>query len=325
MSQPFINNPHDKFFKETFCHIELVRSFIKTYLQPRINFQINLNKLQLFQNDSVDSSLKESFSDIVYKAEIIPEKIPVYLLFEHKSYPDSQIGIQIEKYIHMLKENLIKSHSGNVFYVIPIIVYNGERNFDFSTYLSSDTELNVHTDSKYAESLSYEFFDVSHMPDNQIRGSAFLRTVFFAMKYVHTPQIMNKLDEIYVLFKDLSEKEDVKSFLDTFLLYVQNAVPQNLIEQSAKKIKSWERIGNMSEVSKVFQSLRDEGWKKGMKEGEKKGKIEGEIEGKMKGKIEDAQRMLQKGMSKELIQEVTGLPFEKIVVLEKSIEKTKNC
>lgn len=332
MNQPIINNPHDKFFKEAFSHIELVRSFIKTYLQPRIDFQINLNELHLFQNDSVDSSLKESFSDIVYKTEIIPEKIPVYLMFEHKSYPDSQIGIQIEKYIHMLKENLIKSHSGNVFYVIPIIIYNGERSFVLSTYLSSDSELNVHTDSKYEESLNYEFFDVSHMPDNQIRGSAFLRIVFFAMKYVHSPQILNKLDEIYVLFKDLSEKVDVKSFLDTFSLYVQNVAPQNLIEQSVAKIKSWERRENMSEVSRVFQSIRDEGWKKGMKEGETKGKMEGEIEGKMEGeiegkiegKIEDARRMLQKGMCKELVLEITGLPFEKIVELEKNIEKTKN-
>ncbi|NLL13480.1 MAG: Rpn family recombination-promoting nuclease/putative transposase [Fibrobacter sp.] len=324
MNQPIINNPHDKFFKEAFSHIELVKSFIKTYLQPRINFQINLDELQLFQNDSVDSSLKESFSDIVYKTEIIPEKIPVYLLFEHKSYPDSQIGIQMEKYRHMLIENLIKSHSGNVFFVIPIIIYNGERICDFSTYLSSYSELNVRIDSKYEESLNCEFFDVSHIPDNQIRGSAFLRIVFFAMKYVHSPQILNKLDEICVLFKEMSKKVDVKNFFDTFSLYVQNAAPKNLIEQSVKKIKSWERRKNMPEVSRVFQSIRDEGWRKGMEEGETKGKKEGKIEGKIEGKLEDAQRMLQKGMSKELILEITGLPFEKIVELEKSIEKNEN-
>ncbi len=130
------------------------------------------------------------------------------------------------------------------------------------------------------------------------------------MKYVHTPQILNKLDEISVFFKELPKEVDVYSFLGTFSLYIESAAPQNLIEQSLRKIKSWERRENMPEVSKVFQSLRDEGWKKGKKEGK--------LEGKIEGKIEVAQLMLQKGMSKELVLEITGLPFEKIVELEKT-------
>jgi predicted transposase/invertase (TIGR01784 family) len=69
----------------------------------------------------------------------------------------------------------------------------------------------------------------------------------------------------------------------------------------------------MPEISKTFQRLRDEG--------RVEGKREGKMEGKIEGKIEDAQKMIHKGMSKELIQEITGLSFEKIIELENKITK----
>jgi predicted transposase/invertase (TIGR01784 family) len=163
MDQHFIHNPHDRFFKEAFSHIEVVRSFVETYLQPRIEFQINLNNLQLYQNDSVDSSLKEAFADLIYKTETVQEKKPVYLLFEHKRTPDPHVDTQIENYEHMLKQNLIRSYSGNYVYIIPIIIYNGERNCNL-TYNNK-----ISSSSIYAFSLRSEFFDVSHMPDDQIR------------------------------------------------------------------------------------------------------------------------------------------------------------
>lgn len=110
MNQPPIHKPHDKFFKEAFSRIEVARSFIESYLLKRLQFQINLDALQLFQNDSVDSTLGEYYSDIIYKSEIIPSKTPIYLLFEHKSFPDPQTGTQIENYIHILRDQLTKSY-----------------------------------------------------------------------------------------------------------------------------------------------------------------------------------------------------------------------
>lgn len=76
----------------------------------------------------------------------------------------------------------------------------------------------------------------------------------------------------------------------------------------------------MPEVSELFQMLKNEGHEEGIKEGIKRGIEEGKIEGKNEGKIEDAHRMLQKGMSKKLIQEITGLPAEKIDELEKNMK-----
>ena len=65
MDQPLIHNPHDKFFKEAFSHID-GKEFVETS-SVSYPFRISLNNFQLYQNDSVDSSLKEAFSDLIYK------------------------------------------------------------------------------------------------------------------------------------------------------------------------------------------------------------------------------------------------------------------
>ena len=263
MDQPLIHNPHDKFFKEAFSHIDVVRSFVETYLQSRVHFRINLNNFQLYQNDSVDSSLKEAFSDLIYKTETIPEKVPVYLLFEHKRTLDPHADTQIKNYELMLRQNLLRSHSVDSAYIIPIIIYNGERNCN----LSCDNKLISYT--KYSRDFSCEFFDVSHMPDDQIRGSAFLRIVFLALKYVPGEQILNKLDDFAVLFKEMPEGI-IEIYLNTFSHYVESAAPKNIRHQLVERIRSWERRMDMPEVSELFQRLKNEGREEGVKEGIKR-------------------------------------------------------
>lgn len=42
-----INNPHDKFFKESFSRLEVVKSFIEEVFPKEFSEKINLETLQL--------------------------------------------------------------------------------------------------------------------------------------------------------------------------------------------------------------------------------------------------------------------------------------
>ena len=44
---PQINNPHDKFFKETFSRVDVTQSFIDEVFPSDIRDKINLNSLKL--------------------------------------------------------------------------------------------------------------------------------------------------------------------------------------------------------------------------------------------------------------------------------------
>ena len=63
---------------------------------------------------------------------------------------------------------------------------------------------------------------------------------------------------------------------------------------------------------KIQNSLRIQAIKEGRAEGLAEGKAEGIQQGSYQSKIQIAKNMLEKGMDKELISEVTGLPKEEI-------------
>src|SRR5690554_7109719 len=95
VSRDRLNNPHDKYFRESFSRKETVRSFIRQYLPSGVCRQLDLNKLEIVKDSFVDKELSEHFSDILYKTVISGKQSYLYLLFEHKSYIDHFTGFQL--------------------------------------------------------------------------------------------------------------------------------------------------------------------------------------------------------------------------------------
>ena len=67
MKDRHINNPHDKFFKESFGRKEVARSFIQEYLPETLHNQINYKTLEILKDSYIDKVLTFNFS----KQEII--------------------------------------------------------------------------------------------------------------------------------------------------------------------------------------------------------------------------------------------------------------
>lgn len=65
-----IQNPHDKFFKETFGHIEVAKDFLNNYLPENIIKIIDVDTLQLQKDSFINEELQESFSDLLFKVDI---------------------------------------------------------------------------------------------------------------------------------------------------------------------------------------------------------------------------------------------------------------
>ncbi len=297
-----IHSPHDKFFKEAFSQKQLVRSFCESYLIKRVGFQIDVDNLEVSQNDSVDGYLSEFISDLVYHTEKLPEKMPVFLIFEHKSFRDPNIGLQLENYMHMLKDKYEKVHpKKDCLLIIPIIIYHGVKKWDISDSIPDLHDKNRNT-AKYSQHINYEFFDISHIPDKQIAGTALLKLILLTLKYIQKMEFLTKIDDILVIFSELSES-DTKHYLYVFTLYVQNAARPELRQKLMQKIIVWVKKGD-SNMNIVFEEL----------------KKEAKIEGKIEGKIEVARKMLSKGMDLQIVHEITELPIEQISELKRKLE-----
>ena len=94
-----INNPHDKFFKETFSRIDVIQNFIAETFPLDLKSKLSLDDLVLSTDSFVDSVLEEHLADLVYKTTFEGQEVLVTLLFEHKSYLDSFPHWQLLRYI----------------------------------------------------------------------------------------------------------------------------------------------------------------------------------------------------------------------------------
>jgi len=57
-----IQNPHDKYFKETFGKSDVAKDFIKNYLPQEIRDIVNINTLEPQKDSFVNEELQEGFN-----------------------------------------------------------------------------------------------------------------------------------------------------------------------------------------------------------------------------------------------------------------------
>lgn len=77
---------HDKFFKEMFMYPVVIKSFVEQYLMQELDVHVNLERIIPVRTESVDTKLRALCSDLIFELNTFSDK-PIYLLFEHKSYP----------------------------------------------------------------------------------------------------------------------------------------------------------------------------------------------------------------------------------------------
>ena len=87
-----LQNPHDKFFKESLGNVETAKDFIANYLPKQVLQVLDVNTLMPQKDSFINPELEENFSDLLFKIDILNKEGYLYLLFEHKSYQDKGIS-----------------------------------------------------------------------------------------------------------------------------------------------------------------------------------------------------------------------------------------
>jgi predicted transposase/invertase (TIGR01784 family) len=114
-----IQNPHDRFFKETFGNVAVAKDFLNNYLPQNIIKIIDVDTLEPQKDSFINEELQESFSDLLFKADINKSEAYIYFLFEHKSYISKDIAFQLLKYMIEIWEAKTKKEKT---YKLPMII-----------------------------------------------------------------------------------------------------------------------------------------------------------------------------------------------------------
>jgi predicted transposase/invertase (TIGR01784 family) len=264
-----LRNPHDSFFKEIFSRPEHARDFLEHYLPAEVAALLDLSTLDISKDSFVDPDLQQHFSDLLYQVKLHDQSAAyVYVLFEHKSYPEPLLAFQLLRYLVRIWEQALKQDHGLV-PILPLVLYHGRSRWAVSTsfqdLLSAPAPLRP-----YLPAFRYLLCDLSQYSEAEIKGEIILQVVLRLLKYSLRPEINERLGETFALLRQLSEQKTALQYLQTFLRYLsQGSEPlrEETLKQAVKQL--------FEEGDSPMPTLAEQWLEQGRVEGLEKGREEG--------------------------------------------------
>jgi predicted transposase/invertase (TIGR01784 family) len=293
-----LSQPHARAFDFFFKEKETAASMLKGYLPGNIKKKLDFKSLKISKDSFIDKRMKNYFADLLYEIKLKSglKSAFIYILFEHKCWEDRFVCLQLLKYMVRIWELFLKQNkdAGYLPVIVPLVIYHGKPKWEISQNFISLFE--DPTDFEpYIPDFSFNLQDISHMPDEDIQGTALLRMILTTFKYIYSPELRNKLWDIFKLFLELSDKNKIEEYLEVLVNYLANSSGE-LTEEELQ-----EPVTRIIEEGGDFMQTIAEKW---MEKGMEKGKIEKALEA--------AKKMILKGFDTNTIMEITGVNREEI-------------
>ena len=293
-----VQNPHDKFFRETFARIEIARDFLREYLPPDVAADLQLDTLELQSDSFVDEDLRAHQTDMLYQTQLADgSEAYVYLLFEHKSYPDPGVALQLLRY--MVRIWTRQREDGEVLRpIIPILIYHGERRWQISADFQSLIPHLPDSLRPYVPQFNYQLRDFSYRSELELRGDVWLMTVLLVLRAILSPTINNQLPQLIAVMMRLLEKRNGVDFVYTILYYLSVGTDKVSRTDLRKALDDYVPQGEKLMATLAQQWIEE-------------GRIEGEIKGENKKARAIAYRLISM-MDDEQICAITDLSLAEV-------------
>lgn len=307
-----IQNPHDKFFKETLGNVVVAKDFLNQYLPKNIMQVIDVNTLEPQKDSFINEELQENFSDLLFKVNINEKEGFIYFLFEHKSYTSKATAFQLLKYMTEIWEAKMKKEDENALpMIIPLVIYHGKSNWNVKTQLG-DMIKGFHdlpSDIQgYIPNFEYLLYDITRYSDEEIKGQAQLRILLTIFRDIFTKDNEGLRESIYravSYLRELDDKQTGLEYLETLMRYIFSA-GKNLTKKDMDKIIQ-EIETTYPEGSEIAMTLAERFREEGKEEGIKKS-----IEQVVK-------KSIIKGLSTEDIIEITGVSKDEVETIRQKM------
>lgn len=318
MAHKIIKTPHDRFIKQMMTNQKVAREFFEENLPEKIKSIINFDSIMPEKNSFVKDDLQEQSADILFSADFGDKHGYLYVLIEHQSTASEILPFRILKYVVSIMEEHLKKEETNILPIVfPICIYNGQRNYNFSTDIFDlfGERKELARDLMFKP---FELINLSKISDEKLKEKLMYGIVAYAMKHVYGRNLLQVVKDILNQAKRLDlEKDDENDYLCSVLLYLMEAGEADRQEF----IKVVNRAGlptiNEEKIMTLAEQFRQEGEQKGRQEGlllglEKgmeKGIEKGMEKGMEKGKIDVAINLFRNGMDIAQVAKFTGLPM----------------
>lgn len=268
---------------------------------------MDLSSLQTENGSFVDEDMAEVHSDLLYSVKFTDENGKnhqglIYLLMEHKSYPDPFTALQLLRYMTSIWKTYTDKKATLPF-ILPLVLYHGQTEWEFGLDFASLIDTPTPAYQKYAVDFNYLLWDLSKIPDEDLKSHVLLGAFLLSLKHIRDSNFHTRLPEILDLMADLyaSEKSGLED-LRSLLIYILRASDGVDGKEVIRYIED-----NPVAKEKIMPTAAEIITKEARRQAEEKGIQQGMQQGVQQGKLEDARKMLEKGYPVADVLEITGL------------------
>ena len=263
-------DPHDRLFKRVMSDEANVRQFIKEFLPKELSSQTDLKDMKLIPTEKV-KGYNKYYMDIAVECKIADAKGQLYFVFEHKSYPDPNVLLQILSYMTVTWDEQKKKNKPLI-PVIPVVIYHGSSSWNVTTHFQGQFNSLNESVKPYIPEFKYVLVDLTQIPNDEIEQKAkdtpFLMASLMIMKLV----ALHDIEGIIRIAVIISLSEEERIILILYLFYTLD-VDQHTMERIVKELGGEEIMPSLAE--RLIKQGEERGEKRGEERGERKGTIKG--------------------------------------------------
>ena len=224
--------PHDTFFKKLMSNPENVKDFLANFLPEDLRNIIDFTSIKIIDTEKLDRKYKKYYLDLSVECRLRKSKSQIYIVFEHKSYPDKLTLIQVLNYCSVIWENNLRNNE-KLIPIIPLIFYHGKRKFDLPTKFIEYFEIEEEI-KRYLLNFEVILFDLNKVEEEELMKVS--RNVYLLSGLLMMKHIFSGIDEIKEVFRKVIQI-DKESFLMVLeYLVMSKDIEEEELEEIIKEV-----------------------------------------------------------------------------------------
>jgi predicted transposase/invertase (TIGR01784 family) len=279
-------------FRHAFSDLEEVRHLLGVLLSPAMVKALSWEDLKVEKGDSVDETLREFRTDILFSGASTDEvPVKLALLLEHQSTVDAKMPCRIHAYASRFwAEWQAREGSHRIPLLVPIVLYTGDRRWTAGTDLGAQLALSPQVEAAFSEYIPRQpfiVFDLSQLKDVEARAMTVfgLLCLRFLGEDFRGPDALKRLEKHLPELRALWGKERGEARLSALMTYFVSVA--NVQTQDLKPLLTQVSAGLGEDFMNTLAArLIEQGREEGRKEGREEGRKEGRKEGREKGREE---------------------------------------
>lgn len=306
--------PHDALFRQFMATPQAARDLIELHMPTDLRDLCDLSTLKLEQGSFIDEDLRSYFCDVLYSLKTTGGDGYIHVLIEHQSSPDRHMAFRLMRYAIAVMHRHLEAGHKKLPLVVPILFYAGRQ----KKYPFSNNWLDDFDDPLLAEQLYRQPFpvvDVTEIPDEVIRDHRSIAALTLVMKHAYQRDFRRLLDMLVPLLvmESLTEQQ-FKLLLNYIIRTGKSEDARLLADELAQRVP--EGGEKMETIAEYFTRVGfEDGLKKGAETGREQAVQQGIEQGRYETRLEMARAMLQKGLDRRFISQLTEFSAQELKAL----------